>query len=216
MQTRVRLASRRELPESEKLKEAGWDEIKTATPDPKDRSEKTLADDGKRASDEPADVKVVADQSEPVTSKSKKADRTIRREEIIESDSPTAVKERPEVEQEETEEEDKTPESHNNNPFNSSTAVLAAFQLAELEQELGLDATLWNGDDKFARVASLEAEGTETLVQRISAFKNVKEAGLSKPVAKKRSSLPPLTGPVTKEASVTDTSIPVGDSVIFG
>jgi hypothetical protein len=180
MKTRVRIASRmtEDRLDEEKLAKAGWDVVKTATPDPNDRSEKALADDGKRASDEPADVKVVADQHEPVTSASKEADRVIRREEIIENDGATAVAEKgPEDEEQEGEEREEADTERDHNPFNSSSNVLAAFKLAELEQELGLDATLWEGADKFTRVASLEAEGVDKLKERIDVLMNVKQAG---------------------------------------
>jgi hypothetical protein len=210
MKTRVRIASRMtdDRIDEQKLAQAGWDVVKTATPDPKDRSEKPLADDGKRASDEPADVKVVADQHEPVTS-TKQADRVIRREEIIENDGATAVAERG-PEEEEREEADA---ERDHNFYNSSKNVLAAFKLAELEQELGLDGTLWDGADKFARVASLEAESVDALRERINTLKNVKQAGLTR-TAKKKTSLPPMG---VKQASTVTASDDSGynDSLIF-
>lgn len=209
MKTKVRLAARIDLPDEDSLAKAGWDIEKTATPDPKDKSEKFLAEDGKKASDEPTDAKVVADQKEPVTSGKKKSERTIRREEIIESDGPSNSKE-------DDDEERKEESEVSNDPFGSSSNnVLAAMKLAEIEQELGLDAD-WNGADKFERVASLEGLGSEILSERIRTLSQVKQAGLSKPkVAKKTASLPRLNaGRGSKTASQEATVAP--DYAIFG
>lgn len=214
MSTKVRLAARVSIPEdTDAMAKEGWDDVKTATPDPKDKSEKNLINDGKRATDEPAEAKVVADQSEPVTSASKESDRVIRREEIIENDgqAATAVKERG-PEEEEAEEEEA---EENRDPFHqtsSSAAVLAALKLAELEEELGLDATLWEGQDKFARIASLETQGVESLRTQINAYKQVKTAGLAKPTKKSKASLPPLGG--TKRVAKTS-SEDLSDFAVF-
>jgi hypothetical protein len=215
MNAKVKYAARIALPDEEALKEAGWDLEKTATPDPKDRSEKTLVEDGKKASDEPADVKVVADQREPVTSgTAKEAERTIRREEIIESDGPVAVKDEEEEEApKEDEEKNETP----HDPFGatSSTKVLTALKLAETELELGLDSQ-WESADKFARVAALESElSVEALQDRIQTLESVKVAGLSKPKQKTAGSLPRFaaTKSDAKESSTESSVAP--DSAIF-
>lgn len=208
MNTKVRLAARIETPDADALAKAGWDLEKTATPDPKDRSEKTLVEDGRKASDEPADVKVVADQREPVTSASKEADRTIRREEIVETDGPSAEKAESDAP------ESNSSETDTHNPF-SSSAVLAAMKLAELEQELGLDAS-WGTPDKFARVAALEADSVETLNERINTLKQVREAGLEKPKQKVAKSLPRLAAVTSKvveaQAEVNGSDV---DAAIF-
>lgn len=85
-QSRIRLTAHASLPEADKLEAMGWNLAKKATPDPNDKSERSLAEDGRRASDEPTDTRVVADQRAPVTTKRKKGERIIRREEIIEND----------------------------------------------------------------------------------------------------------------------------------
>lgn len=85
--SRICLSARVEsIPTKEDLRKMGWTYL--ATPDPKDRSEKTLVEDGRAASDEPKDKRVKSDQAAPVTSRRR---RPLRRKSVGESTEDTGV-----------------------------------------------------------------------------------------------------------------------------
>ena len=96
------------------------------------------------------------------------------------------------------------------------TPVGELMKLAELEQELGLDST-WDDGDKFARIAALEGQSVDALNERYATLQNVKEAGLSKPKARKSASrLPSITAAISNGNGTThEASTDFGDDILF-
>jgi hypothetical protein len=193
----IKFSSKLSTPSTEVLEKAGW--TVEATPDPK-KTENPLADDGRKASDEPSNQKVLADQKSPVTSGTKEAETVIRREEIIERGDSV----------------EESTEDVSSDPFGSSDSsnVFAALRVAELEEQLGLD-NKWEVSDKFARIATLEELSLERLNERISTLQTVKEAGLSNRSSKKvaQSSLPRIASLPSLEKTSSNEEIP--DEAIF-
>lgn len=70
--SKITLRAHTNIPADESLKKLGWAVF--STPNPKDTNEKLLVNDGRKATNQPRNVKVLKDQKKPVTSRKRVAD----------------------------------------------------------------------------------------------------------------------------------------------